>query len=98
MITFTVRKLDPLTCEVCKDCVRKNTGMDFCQNFCRVNEEITYVCPFCFNNGTKMGLRSITTPLICSFCQRDLSRVEEMGRQAGIDLRIGYHRRLSIYA
>jgi hypothetical protein len=97
MISFAITKLDPMTCNSCSDCVRKNTGVEFCNSFCRINEQIIYTCPFCGNEGKKIGMRNSVNPVVCIKCCRELNALDEMSRSTGVDTRVSYHRKLHIY-
>lgn len=107
MIAFSIEKLDPSIAAACVDCVRKHSNGEFCKNFCKLNQRFVYTCPFCKKEGTHQGMhlidmngiRNFARGIICKNCGRDIIGLYDMSSQsAGIDLRIGYHKGISVYA
>ena len=107
MIAFSIEKESPEIAIACMECVRKKSNGEFCINFCKLNEKLVYVCPFCNKQGTHTGMhlidhngiKNFKRGVICKNCGRDVIGLYDMSNlKNGLDLRIGYHTGRSIYA
>jgi hypothetical protein len=91
MIVVTLKKLEPKDCPTCESCVRRLWGV-LCQNTCSLNEEVTFMCPFCGAMSSQIGARFTMKPLTCKKCYKDLSMLDRMMDVLNSRLRIEFHK------
>jgi hypothetical protein len=88
MISIMVKKMDSEICPRCVSCVMKRTIR--CNN-CEHNELLVFNCPFCNAENIEYGKRSTAFPLVCSSCNADVTRIEDMCGTKHRNLRMIYH-------